>query len=451
MSARRPRVLVVGAGLAGLGAAWRLAHAGFDTAVCERRERPGGRVRSYREEGFCLDLAWPVLSSADRELLHWIGEVGAGDELLPLRPVVHGQVHGRRIHEVDPRSWIGLARTPGIRPHQALRALRLPRLLRRYAPHLDAAAPERAAPLDDRSVADFAHLYFGERVLERWIAPALAADALAEPERASRALFLRRYWCHHEGRPGLPRAPLGELAEVAAARLAVRYGSEALRVEAPARGPLRVVLARDGRERLEEIDALMVATSAPDAARLAAPLLLAPEREFLAGTRHAASLVLAVGLRRPLHPHPLQVSVPRDQGSPLETLLLEPGVRAGRVPAGRGLALLRTSAERAAHGPDAPDEAVSKELLDALAAFQPGVRAAVLFTRVLRSPRAQPRFDVGRYRELARFERLQAELRRAGRRVYFAGDYLVDPSWNGALASARRAAEAVAEDLRPTP
>ena len=140
--------------------------------------------------------------------------------------------------------------------------------------------------------------------------------------------------------------------------------------------------------------------------------------------------------------------MPRDEGSPLETLLLEPGVRAGRVPAGRGLALLRTSAERAARGPDAPDEAVSKELLDALAAFQPGVRSAVLFTRVLRSPRAQPRFDVGRYRELARFEGLQAELRRAGRRVYFAGDYLVDPSWNGALISARRAAEALLEDFR---
>ena len=307
MSARRPRVLVVGAGLAGLGAAWRLARAGFDTTVCESRERPGGRLRSYREEDFCLDLAWPVLSSADRELLHWIGEVGAGDELLPLRPVIHGQVRGRRIHEVDPRSWIGLARTPGIRPHQALRVLRLPRLLRRYAPHLDAAAPERAGPLDDRSAADFARLYFGARVLERWMAPALAADALAEPEQASRALFLRRHWSHHEGRPGLPRAALGELAEVAAGRLAVRCGSEALRVDAPARGPLRVVVARDGRQRLEEIDALVIATSAPDAARLVAPLLLAAEREFLAGTRHVASLVLAVGLRRPLHPHPLQV------------------------------------------------------------------------------------------------------------------------------------------------
>jgi predicted NAD/FAD-dependent oxidoreductase len=360
-------------------------------------------------------------------------------------------VHGRRIQEVDPRRGLGVARMPGIPPHQALRLLRLPRLLRRYAPHLDPEAPERAAPLDDRSLADFARLYFGERVLERWMAPVVAAAALADPEQASRALFLRRYRSHRLGRPGLPRAPLGELPEAAAARLDVRYGSEVRRIDAPAGAPLRVSLAVDGRERRQEVDALVVATSAPDAAELAAPFLLGPERDLLAGTRYAASLVLAVGLRRPLHPHPLQVSVPRGEDSPLETLLLEPGVSGGRVPAGRGLALLRTRAEWAARGPDVPDEAISKELLDALAVFQPGALGAVRFTRVLRQPRAHPRCDVGRYRELARFARLQVELRRAGRRVYFAGDYLGDPSLEGAVASAGRASAALLEDLRSAP
>jgi oxygen-dependent protoporphyrinogen oxidase len=448
MSARRPRVLVVGAGLAGLAAAWGLRRSGFDTAVCERHERPGGRVQSRREEGFCLDQAWPVLSSADRELLAWIGEIGAGAELLPLRPVVQAQVRGRRFQEVDSRSWIGLLRTPGIRPHQALRLLRLPRLVRRYAPHLDPAAPERAAPLDDRSLADFARLYFGNGVLEHWMAPAVAAGSLADPQQTSRALFLRHYWSHHLGRAGLPRAPLGELPEIAASSLGVRCGAEALRVEAPPGRPLRAILAVDGREQALEVDAVVVATSAPDAAHLTEPLLVGPERSFLEGTRYAASLLLAVGLRRPLHPHPLQVSVPRGAGSPLETLLLEPGVAGGRVPAGRGLALLRTGAERAGGGPDAPDETVAKELLDALAAFQPGARGAVLFTRVLREPRAHPCFDVGRYRELARFLGLQTELRRAGRRLYFAGDYLADPTWEGALISARRVCEALAEDFR---
>lgn len=42
-------VVVVGAGLAGLAAAWRLAAAGREVVVLEARQRPGGRVRTLRD------------------------------------------------------------------------------------------------------------------------------------------------------------------------------------------------------------------------------------------------------------------------------------------------------------------------------------------------------------------------------------------------------------------
>jgi len=40
------RVVVIGAGIGGLAAALRLAHAGFDTTVLERASRPGGKMRA---------------------------------------------------------------------------------------------------------------------------------------------------------------------------------------------------------------------------------------------------------------------------------------------------------------------------------------------------------------------------------------------------------------------
>jgi oxygen-dependent protoporphyrinogen oxidase len=447
----RPRVLVVGAGLAGLAAAWRLSRRGCDAAVCEQTARPGGRVASPRHEDFSIDRAWPLVSSADRELLAWIGEVGLADELLPLRPVLGAQVHRQRIRETDGRGWLGATRTPGIRPHQALRLLRLPRLLSRYAAHLEPEAPGRAAPLDDRSLADFGRLYFGASILERWLAPAIATHGATDPDRVSRALFLRRQRAAAGARQGLPRAPLGDLPEGAAGRLKMLYQTRALRIEQrPGERP-RVTLARDAHERVQEVDAVVVATSAAEAGRVAGPVLLTAERDLLGRVRYADVLVLALGLRRPLHPHPLLVSVPRDEGSPLEAALLEPGVAGGRVPAGRGLALLRAGADWVGRSAGLPDETASKELLDAFAGFQPGARSAVLFSRLLRQPHAHPCFDVGCYRDLARFAALQAELRGAGRRVYFANDYLVDPSWEGALVSARCAAEALEADLRSTP
>ena len=59
-AAGRKRVIVVGAGLAGLGAAATLRARGFDVTVVEARERIGGRVNSVERFGTTIDLgaAW---------------------------------------------------------------------------------------------------------------------------------------------------------------------------------------------------------------------------------------------------------------------------------------------------------------------------------------------------------------------------------------------------------
>lgn len=44
-----PRIVVVGAGLAGLAAAYELKRAGYPVTVVERSDRPGGRVRTVRD------------------------------------------------------------------------------------------------------------------------------------------------------------------------------------------------------------------------------------------------------------------------------------------------------------------------------------------------------------------------------------------------------------------
>ena len=43
------RVVVLGAGLAGLAAAWNLMSEGYDVLVFEAQDIPGGRVKTIRE------------------------------------------------------------------------------------------------------------------------------------------------------------------------------------------------------------------------------------------------------------------------------------------------------------------------------------------------------------------------------------------------------------------
>ena len=114
---------------------------------------------------------------------------------------------------------------------------------------------------------------------------------------------------------------------------------------------------------------------------------------------------------------------------------------------GHGLALLRATGEWSRRYFSAPDEIVEKELIAAMGRVLPRIHGAALFTQLLRDPRAVPAFEVGRYREIADFLRVQRHQRAGGRRLYFAGDYRLGPGWDAALRSGMRTATAVAEDL----
>ena len=72
------------------------------------------------------------------------------ERVLALGPGGLAQLHGGRISAVDGSSRLGVARIPGVRLLDALRLVRLDRLLARYRPLLDPDAPERGRRFDDR-------------------------------------------------------------------------------------------------------------------------------------------------------------------------------------------------------------------------------------------------------------------------------------------------------------
>ncbi len=68
------KVIVIGAGLAGLAAAYELTQAGHEVTVLEARLRPGGRVRTLREpfsDGLYAEAGARVFSDSYRRLLRY--------------------------------------------------------------------------------------------------------------------------------------------------------------------------------------------------------------------------------------------------------------------------------------------------------------------------------------------------------------------------------------------
>jgi len=439
-------VVVVGAGIAGLAAASRLLAAGQRVRVVERARRAGGRAAVALLGEQPVDPIAARIGTGDAALLALVREAGLAADLLPLRPWTSAQLGagGPGFAPVaDGEAW-QIARTPGVRWLDALRLLRLPRLAARYAPHLDVAFAERAAPLDDRSLRDFGELYFGRSVVERWMEPWLAEQAPVDEREASRAAFLLRWSAERGAEAGALREPPGLLAELVAARIGVRLACAASGIGPRPGGGLTIAL--ENGEALVA-DAVVLAVPAAEALRLGAPLWGSAERDALGAVRCDAALTWVGGARPLPVSAPTRLRVPRAEGSPLALVALEPAAGHGAADVGLGRVTAVAREPWSAAHLDAPDDVVAKQLADAVARCLPGGLSASGDSIVCRFPAAWPRFDVGAFRRLARLRAVQADRRAAGRRLYLAGDWLAAPTLEGAAASGRRAAEELLADL----
>ncbi len=95
------RVAVVGAGMAGLGAARTLHAAGIQCTVFEQSDRMGGRVATRRIDGFVFDYGATIISPRGSTLERLMLEQLPGDDLVLIEKPIYLHVDGR-VTPVDP-------------------------------------------------------------------------------------------------------------------------------------------------------------------------------------------------------------------------------------------------------------------------------------------------------------------------------------------------------------
>lgn len=76
------KVVVVGAGIAGLAAAWELTRAGTDVVVLESERRAGGIIVTERTDGFVVEGGPDAFLAGEPELPELARELGIGDRVV---------------------------------------------------------------------------------------------------------------------------------------------------------------------------------------------------------------------------------------------------------------------------------------------------------------------------------------------------------------------------------
>ncbi len=436
MDGARPRVIVVGAGIAGLTAAYTLQKRGFRAEVLEREATPGGRMRSERHGDFIVDRGAQFVASSYHNMRVLVDELG-------LRPKVKRLATGRgatlRNGKLVSSDYTGLKAILYARDLSLGSKLRLPRLLwelRRHRALLDFYHIERAAPLDDESAHDWALRRFGREVLDELIEPPFASTFTVLPENLSRAFVLATI--HYMFTSGFRLYAFeggnGLLTQTLASKLRVRTGAQVSRVTQSIDGA-QIELANG--ERIST-DAVVIATPGNHVVRLC-PGLPEAERRFFEGVRYARSIIAFVMTSTTeADPGVYGVGIARREGVRLYGMAME-NPKPGAVPAGKTMFNCAFSEEYAAELFDRPDEEVVAALHGELRKLPLRGLDKTEGHVVHRWPELVPQFYPGYIRSLAAFN----DRRERSDRFFFAGDYLAGPYTEAALTSGLRAADDV--------
>ncbi|MCW2164280.1 Phytoene dehydrogenase-related protein [Microbacterium hydrothermale] len=199
-------VVVVGAGLAGLRAATRLAEAGRDVVVVEANDAVGGRERTDVVDGFRLDLGFHVLNPAYPAVRRWVDVDALALRSFPVAVGVRLDDRLARLaHPLRHPGSIPATLTSGL-----VRPADLAALIRWAVPTVlsaRAATRGRDLPLDEGWDRAGLRGPLREAVLEPFLAGVLADDRQQTSDAFVR-LLVRTFAL---GRPGVPAAGIGAL------------------------------------------------------------------------------------------------------------------------------------------------------------------------------------------------------------------------------------------------
>lgn len=205
----RPDVIVVGAGITGLAAAYEVARRGLRPIVLEASSRAGGLIFTDRVDGFTIEAGPDSILTTKPAALDLVRELGLDAEIQSVRPPGGAFVlRGRTLHPLPrpsvlgiPKTWGGLARYSLLSPRARVRLALEPLV----APRIGDA---------DESIGSFFRRRFGRDSVDLIAQPLLGGIHAGDIETLSMRSLFPRLLEIERTTGGILRSPSGAAAGV---------------------------------------------------------------------------------------------------------------------------------------------------------------------------------------------------------------------------------------------
>lgn len=434
-----PRAIVIGAGIAGLAAGFRLKQAGFSVRVLEAEAIVGGRMSSIDVDGFVMNRGAGIMPGSYKALQKLSVDVGIGE--LARAEAMIGIVRDGVIHRME-TAHLGRdsLRTKLLSWKCKLRMAKLVVDAARIGPKMSYERIDGAQEFDVETASQYAARRLGDEARRYVVEPVVrgaSSDASVVEYFFVTANLLGTGFLAYPGR-------MGFLAEALAAKLDVTTNAAALSVAHE--GPrVRVTWRHEDAEHAEVVDACVLAVPGELVAGLYRDLDARAAKLLSGKLRYGTVYVAHFGLSaQPSEPAGL-LMLPAEEDPGMYAIAFDHHLRPAAVEPGRGQLTTYWCHQWCVANSAASDEELIEKMLPSIEKFVPNVRSLIRVARVDRWPMAAMQSSPGYCAALAQLH----ETLDPRSPVQLAGDYFASPSTNAAAISGERAAAALIARFKP--
>jgi oxygen-dependent protoporphyrinogen oxidase len=435
------RIVVVGAGIAGLTAAHFLNQEGHTPIVLEKSDRVGGRMITDVINGFTIDCGAQFLMDAYPILTDLIERLGLSSDFIEISPyfgtVRTGKIRKTQAKDVLSPLRTGLLGLPGWLRF-GYRSYRLmPRI--KSLPLNDFAA---WVDYDDVDGETWSNSYFGQEITDYIMEPPIDGLFFQSLRDTSRALpiWITSLFLYQKKKTKTLIGGIEVLPKGLASQLDVRLNTS---VRSMSIGKSGVEL--DAGTEPIIADRVILATTA-SVSRTLYKKPGAIERELLV-TRYSSTLVIAVAVQDSFRVDPeiakiYGILIPKRERRVISAIEIEESKDIRRLGKGK-LFVTFLSGKAGSEMLNWKEDIILSVVLEEMEKYFPGISRDVLFTKIYRWKEAMPMSPVGRSRNVAQYRKSI----NGSTKVFLAGDYMGMPCTEGAAETGRWAALSLMRNL----